>query len=212
MHPRAAGDKATDLPQLQKIVHMQAAGWGGVGTVAACQSLDVAAIRRSPRQSSSPMYGHSMSIDACASMDLDTGDLWQPVRERIAHARPATASPRKLLEVVRGALHHPSDLDALARALDRQALPPDVTRTVLGLVDCGLTHEQAWLLLVAWLVVRFGTRELPGAAAQAAIDSLRAGPSPQSPERGMQSLAHPLGPATLDGWSAQDADEAMNMA
>jgi len=114
--------------------------------------------------------------------------------------------------VVRGTLRESSDRDALARALDRQTLPPDVTSAVRTLADGGLTHEQAWLLLVAWLAVRFGTRELPGAAAQAAIDSLLAGLSRQSLENGMEALALRLGPATLDGWSAQDADEAMNIA
>ena len=33
VHERAEGEKATDLPQLQKIAQMHAAGWGGVGTV-----------------------------------------------------------------------------------------------------------------------------------------------------------------------------------
>jgi Ca-activated chloride channel family protein len=33
VHERAEGEKATDLPQLQKIAQMHAAGWGGMGTV-----------------------------------------------------------------------------------------------------------------------------------------------------------------------------------
>jgi Ca-activated chloride channel family protein len=43
VHERAEGEKATDLPQLQKIAQMHAAGWGGVGTVHAnvkvCRSV-----------------------------------------------------------------------------------------------------------------------------------------------------------------------------
>ncbi len=42
VHERAEGEKATDLPQLQKIAQMHAAGWGGVGTVHAkdeCASI-----------------------------------------------------------------------------------------------------------------------------------------------------------------------------
>lgn len=33
VHKRSAEDKATDMPELQKIAQMQAAGWGGAGTV-----------------------------------------------------------------------------------------------------------------------------------------------------------------------------------
>jgi Ca-activated chloride channel family protein len=33
VHTRSAEDKATDMPELQKIAQMQAAGWGGAGTV-----------------------------------------------------------------------------------------------------------------------------------------------------------------------------------
>ena len=40
VHERAEGEKATDLPQLQKIAQMHAAGWGGVGTVHARQPPD----------------------------------------------------------------------------------------------------------------------------------------------------------------------------
>ena len=34
VHERAEGEKATDLPELQRVAQMHAAGWGGVGSVA----------------------------------------------------------------------------------------------------------------------------------------------------------------------------------
>jgi uncharacterized protein YegL len=41
VHERAADEKATGLPQLQKIAQMHAAGWGGVGTVMNLAHLDL---------------------------------------------------------------------------------------------------------------------------------------------------------------------------
>jgi Ca-activated chloride channel family protein len=61
VNERAEGEKATALPQLQKIAQMHAAGWGGVGTVHAKTSM-----HRSARQPSglAALDANYMSLDA----------------------------------------------------------------------------------------------------------------------------------------------------
>jgi hypothetical protein len=46
VHVRDAEDKATDMPELQKIAQMQAAGWGGAGSV----QMEVLYCRSAPMQ------------------------------------------------------------------------------------------------------------------------------------------------------------------
>ena len=41
VHERAEGEKAVDLPQLQQVAQMHAAGWGGVGSVRSKESMKV---------------------------------------------------------------------------------------------------------------------------------------------------------------------------
>ena len=57
VHERAEGEKAEDLPEVAKVLQMQAAGWGGTSTVLACMSGVAGAgtdqIRYSKRRSSS---------------------------------------------------------------------------------------------------------------------------------------------------------------
>lgn len=63
VHVRAEDQKAEGLPQLEKIAHMQAAGWGGAGSVTALtgsiafsRRMDNSAVMASARQSG-PDYG-----------------------------------------------------------------------------------------------------------------------------------------------------------
>lgn len=49
---RAAGEEATDMPELRQVKHMQAAGWGGMGSVTAVRdNLNVPSVWRTNRTS-----------------------------------------------------------------------------------------------------------------------------------------------------------------
>lgn len=64
VHIRSAEEKATDMPELQKIAQMQAAGWGGAGTV-----HETVLHCMAPMQDS---IQHSMaSVSACRSSSSD---------------------------------------------------------------------------------------------------------------------------------------------
>ena len=60
VHERAAGEKATDLPQLAQVAQMHAAGWGGVGRVSA--KLDQPAV----------LHRRVLSASFAALSDLDS--------------------------------------------------------------------------------------------------------------------------------------------
>ncbi len=69
---RPEGEKAQDLPELRKVPQTLAAGWGGVGTVAACMSMDALA---------EPMAMFLRSDAYSADMaDFEASDLEAPRR------------------------------------------------------------------------------------------------------------------------------------
>jgi Ca-activated chloride channel family protein len=134
IHERAEGEKATELPQLQKIAQMHAAGWGGVGTV---RSLD------------------KVSRSVCmttASLSLDSFDM--------SIAPPAYAKSLRRLE--RRERRAPPPMEVTSR-LDRAFVDDflrrleaayalgstgaTLPRTIDGLVQLGCGAEIATLLV-----------------------------------------------------------------
>ena len=101
--PRSEEDKVQDIPALRKVPQTLAAGWGGVGSVAACLSMDSLA---------APSVMYSRSVDFAAIADLDLTEVESPTRV------PPLDLPetyRRLLTLVD---EHPSRLD-VAGALDQ---------------------------------------------------------------------------------------------
>jgi Ca-activated chloride channel family protein len=100
--PRTEEDKAQDIPAFRKVPQTMAAGWGGVGSVAACLSMDALA---------APSIMYSRSVDFAAMADLELAEVESPTR----------VSPLDLPETYRLLLTlvdaHPSRLD-VAGALD----------------------------------------------------------------------------------------------
>jgi len=82
VHERADGEKATGLPQLQKVAQMHAAGWGGMGSVdgkvSMCRSAHV------PR----------MLVDTdLACMSFDAAESTAPTRSRPRRSKVARSLP-----------------------------------------------------------------------------------------------------------------------
>jgi Ca-activated chloride channel family protein len=62
---RAAGEEATDMPELRQVKHMQAAGWGGLGSVmAVCESTSVPSVWRTNRTSAAAKIDASLAFSA----------------------------------------------------------------------------------------------------------------------------------------------------
>ena len=64
---RAVGEKATDMPELRQVQHMQAAGWGGLGSVTAVnESATAPSVWRTNRTNTSWLLSRaSTSSWAC---------------------------------------------------------------------------------------------------------------------------------------------------
>jgi Ca-activated chloride channel family protein len=78
VHSRAEGEKAQDLPLLQQVVQMQAAGWGGNGTVMRDVSVQNVSMRISP--STTPSMARSVS----SHVAMSTPTIWRSSRTHAA--------------------------------------------------------------------------------------------------------------------------------
>jgi Ca-activated chloride channel family protein len=219
VHRRAQVDKATDLPTLQSIDPMLAAGWGGTGSV-----RDARALRATrpgvplhdplPADLDRPSVwrmARSVTPSVLAALDERSADPLVVPRflHRTADATPAPAlpargsqrsTPRRLLATLRSRLVAPSEFQMVVRTLDRAALPDDVADALRALAALGLSRDEAWLLIVAWLASRVGDAALPGPDAMRAIDALLAALPAAARDEGLRIVAARMGTATLEAW------------
>ena len=123
IHVRDAEDKATDMPELQKIAQMQAAGWGGAGTV-----HETVLHCMAPMQDSIQYSMASVSACRSSSSDIDYSkyDLPRVFRSsREASPAPTLGSSydsRTTLD--RGADYYEIPAFLRKQADDDQAAPP----------------------------------------------------------------------------------------
>lgn len=159
VHLREAEDKAGDLPHLQKIAHMQAAGWGGMGSVTGMPRL--ADVSVSSEEMPSVMYSLRTSRSSSVMMSesgIDTLDIPAFLRRQADDSEPDTyvradliSRLEQLLVVVNKHLSHPDDLPELICVLGayRSSLHP-----LLDLVEeielVTSSTEQAWAAFIAW--------------------------------------------------------------
>ena len=153
VHLREGEDKADGLPHLQKIAHMQAAGWGGMGSVTGaplmslCEDIPTIMFSRRSHLVSDIAYSGSSDLDIPAflrkSVESDeVGDSTQA--EWLARLN-------LLLATVNDRLAHPDDLPALI--LDLEAGPAKL-HLLLPLVEVVQrsvsTRVDAWVVLIGW--------------------------------------------------------------
>lgn len=226
VHRRAEADKATDLPTLEVTQQMLAAGWGGTGSVrddrAASLSMqrvsrhrgDAGSVFRDLDPSDRPAVWRNVRASAApqiAALEdgaVDRRDVPAFLRSQAdaVPSKPAPArgtqrsTPRRLLATVRSRLIAPSEFDVVVRTLDRTTPPDGVADVLRALAALGLSRSEAWLLIVAWLAVRFGDQALPGRDAMRAIDALLAALPAVSRDDGMRIVAARMGTATLEAW------------
>lgn len=136
---RPEGEKAQDLPELRKVPQTLAAGWGGVGSVAACLSMDAVA---APRM----LYSRGAAFAEMAEFDLPAAEIPQRI--------PPIDLPvfyRRLLELV--------DADAsrldIAHALDlltESGLASEFDDLFRHAADLGLNVEVVGAIVLARLL------------------------------------------------------------
>jgi Ca-activated chloride channel family protein len=121
VHERAQGEKAVDLPRLQQVAQMHAAGWGGVGSVRGDKVQCCCSFRPNVDNSSSSVPPPSAGLD----------HLDDSLRAKLSASRTA-ATPAFDNEEIPAFLRRPSPIDdpadslagleRAAKILDRQYL------------------------------------------------------------------------------------------
>lgn len=158
VHIRDEGQKAEGLPTLDKVAHMQAAGWGGLGSVASDfdqpmfsrigASIGAYSVGHSVRESSAPSYS-SMSTPSV----WRTRDRTQAAAmvDALARAPVQTVTPLELLETfdktsqkMLASYRFERILQALNLSQDLKKLLEDFT-VILG------DSAKAWAVLIQWL-------------------------------------------------------------
>lgn len=162
---REEEEKSDDLPHLQKIAHMQAAGWGGMGLVT----------NRSERSNwntssvSAPqiMYsiGRKSNNRAAENSGVDTLDIPAFLRRQVdgfepeSYTRASLMSPlEQLLDMVNKLLTHPEGIPKLIRAIKvyQEKFQP-LVRLVNEIKPEASNPDEAWVAFIAWADQQVGT-------------------------------------------------------
>ena len=184
VHTRSAEDKATDLPELQKIAQMQAAGWGGAGTVHETVLHCMAPMQDSIQHSfnsaglSDPSRSEKIDIQydsprvfrsSGSSHDESFSaryDRTQPDHEDEMHDIPAYL--RRQVEEdqnapVKQKPLSPRDVFAIANTniplsafiQDVESkLLPDELKSVLHELQNTMSREEAWVIVLVWMLFK----------------------------------------------------------
>jgi Ca-activated chloride channel family protein len=165
VHLREAEDKSGDLPHLQKIAHMQAAGWGGMGSVTdfSGRSNWNASSMNMPRVMFS--IGRRSRLMTASESGIDTLDIPAFLRREPDSNEPVfyTRSELKslleqLLELANKRLSHPDDLSKLVRAIKvyQEKFQP-LVRLVNEIKPEASNPDEAWVAFIAWADQQVGT-------------------------------------------------------
>lgn len=176
VHIRNAEDKPTDLPELQKIAQMQAAGWGGAGTV-----YETALNCMAPMQDSI-QHSHS-SMDAYQSIDWNTNssdhDIPRLFRTARGSGMSTTADLNSMPDVLKKQSEDiekshtkadpilPHDVITLANSIlsDKNHLAlfvnnieeklfSDELKDVLDKLHNFMNREESWVIVLSWILFK----------------------------------------------------------
>jgi len=179
IHNRTEEEKANDLPELQKIAQMQAAGWGGFGSVIekasnAANSGIQFSMRVLPNKS---VVSHSISnlssFEANASAPLMSGEFYDipAFLRKVDHAPDSFNAPptqniniqknkekKKILtqddviDIANFEIEKIADISEFVKVMETQNLPRDILETMIALSK-NLKKEEIWVAILAWLLI-----------------------------------------------------------
>ena len=160
-HVRAEGEKADGEVTLHKVPSMLAAGWGGMGTLKASYSQDIACMSM-PAPESPVRFSRSRS--ASASSDVGGAVAEFDGRPGYSAKELSSAAGEKagsfdevaVVETVVAWLQSHGGASGLANACSHLTLPDFLERALHGLESLGLEPDVCWLLLAQWIDQRHG--------------------------------------------------------
>lgn len=163
--------KAEGLPALERIAHMQAAGWGGVGTVRESQvRFNKAACAVYRTASAGPDY-HAMAtpsvwrtgdrtlaaakVDARATGGMDDFDIPAFLRNQVdsSDVMPVI-TPAELLDALNDVALKAKDFGEALKEVLTQEIGKDVVELVETVTEEAGNRETAWALLIDWLMIQ----------------------------------------------------------
>ena len=173
VHVRQKGDKASGLPVLEQVAHMQAAGWGGAGSVQDSQVLysrrlsSTALLAASPAPVSMAMASPAVwrtgdrpstaagKIDAVAAGAMDDYEIPAFLRKREdgVGSMPAV-SPSELLDALNEVALTTKDFDEALQHLFNWEIDKGLVKLLSVLAEKVGGRETAWALLLDWLAIQ----------------------------------------------------------
>ncbi len=211
VHERAAGDKATDLPHLQKVAQMLAAGWGGTGTIERSinySEMDMPTIMRTGRQRDAveamkQTGSGTLDVPSFLRKQADTG-----TRHVSKPKPPVSIRPTEVLKIVNQNLNHPDDLAHVIALLESTTRPDSVEQLMVDAPIIGADAAQAWIALILWLSSQLGTENNWGRHAARSVTTLADKMDKTMLNKLLRMVSEEFGTVTLEFWNKDEADSA----
>lgn len=220
VHVREEEDKAADLPHLQKIAHMQAAGWGGMGSVVASSSpamvldsLDVAFSMSTVMTSRRARYSTGFDDSVLEPLDIPAFLRTEAPQPIYNYDRQAlTTLLEEFLATVNRQLTHPEDLDDLIRSL-----LGSISLKLLSVVVAAIEHEstgrkEAWSVFALWAESQVGQVHQLNRHAARVIRSITMTIPAQHMEVIFVLVAKQMDRLSSDGWPPYTGSAVANEA
>lgn len=165
-HIRPEDEKVSELPELQRITQMLAAGWGGTGT---SKGMDRPAVLFSrSRQSttnalqSSPRVFRSVTSSKIRLNDVgEECDLLNDVARPIKVGHQKTQGPLTFDEIISIAnkwIQKPGDIEKFIKVIDAQLIDANLT-SLLNQLSPLLSNRNVWTVILSWLLIDSRTKE-----------------------------------------------------
>jgi Ca-activated chloride channel homolog len=230
VHVRENEEKPKELPELQKIALMQAAGWGGAGTVmyeiAYCKAsvpavaakvtalnappvdysaYDLLRVFRSSREATPPpTLGGDDSSDTKSLLNKGADYYEIPAFLRKQDEKGPIQPPKLFspIEVIDMANFEIENMRDFSRFTKEISKQEFVTqfKKVLGWLTKSLSNEEAWSVILSWLYMRFDADVDWNDATVKVINTLTNKIDPQKLNAGIQLLEAELKNVTRYYW------------
>lgn len=158
VHIRAEEDKAMELPELQRIAQMQAAGWAGQSSVTTSHSLVRNAYSVTEYQSirTPAVWRRESPLETIRAMERngsETYDIPAFLRRQADYDEvPATIlNPIEFLNFISEAGRIRTWIHGINRNIDENKLPKIVNQVITELFVMCQSRDKAWSIFIQWL-------------------------------------------------------------
>ncbi|HBK43608.1 MULTISPECIES: VIT and VWA domain-containing protein [unclassified Polynucleobacter] len=164
-HIRPEDEKVGELPELQKVSQMLAAGWGGTGISKGIDRPVVLFSRSRPSTTnlfqSSPRVFRSVTSSKISLKDAgEECDLLNDIAPPIKVGHQKTQRPLTLDEIISIAnkwIQNPADIEKFIKAIQAQLIDANLT-SLLNQITPLLSNKDAWTVILSWLLINSGTK------------------------------------------------------